>query len=213
MQHTLISSFTAEVARARAAKRAELDASWGPFHVALERSRFTEERVVSHHETARREASEIRVSSTNEAEQILVKAKAVVEGILVQATAEAEETMATVHHRIPLTVGPPNPALAGEEARCASEHLLNQAKANADNFLSSTQQKLEATEEREAQVHAREESADSRAANLDLKEEVLQREQESRCHKEQLSMLQDQLNREREALELERTWPVIPPKC
>jgi flagellar motility protein MotE (MotC chaperone) len=68
---------------------------------------------------------------------------------------------------------------------------------------------MEAAKEQEAQVHGRKESADSQAANLELRgtelaareEEVLQREQESRHREEQFSVLEDQLNREREALE------------
>jgi uncharacterized protein (DUF3084 family) len=110
--------------------------------------------------------------------------------------------------RIPLTVGPPNPALAGEEVRRAAEHLLDQARANADSLLSNARQRLEEAEDREALMHTRKESTDSRAASLSLQEaglttkeeEVCRREQGLRLQEEQLSALEDWLNREREAL-------------
>jgi hypothetical protein len=35
----------------------------------------------------------------------------------------------------PPTVGPPNPALAREEAKRAAQHLLDQARTNADSLL------------------------------------------------------------------------------
>jgi hypothetical protein len=99
--------------------------------------------------------------------------------------------------------------LAREEARRAAQLLLDQAKADADGLLSSAQQRLEAVKEREAQVHAHEESIDSRATSLGLlrtelatrEEEARHRDRELRCHEEQLSNLEDCLNREREDLE------------
>jgi F0F1-type ATP synthase membrane subunit b/b' len=111
---------------------------------------------------------EICLSAADEAEEILVKAKVTVGEILAQAHAESAEITAAACRRIPLIVGPPNPALAGEEARRAAQLLLDQAKADADGLLSSAQQRLEAVKEREAQVHAHEESADSRATSLGL---------------------------------------------
>jgi hypothetical protein len=71
------------------------------------------------------------------------------------------EITAVARQRIPLTVGPPNPALAGEEARRATQFLLDQAWPCADGLLTNAWQSLEEAEVREAQVHACEESADS----------------------------------------------------
>jgi flagellar motility protein MotE (MotC chaperone) len=129
--------------------------------------------------------------------------------ILARAHADATEITAAARQRIPLTVGPPNPALAGKEARRAVEHLLDQARANADNLLSKAWQRLEGAEDREALAHAREESIDSGAASLSLQEarlttreeEVRRHEQELRLQEEQFSALEDRLNKEREALE------------
>jgi hypothetical protein len=87
--------------------------------------------------------------------------------------------------------------------RRAVQLLLDQAKTDAYNLLSEAQQRWEAAEESEAQVHAHEESADSRAASLGpFGTELAAREEEAR-HREQelLSALEDRLNREREALE------------
>jgi hypothetical protein len=111
--------------------------------------------------------------------------------------------------KIPPTVGPPNPALAGEEAKRAAQHLLDQARTNADGLLANAQQRLEEVEDREALLHAREESADSRAESLSLQEaglavreaEARERERGLRLREEQLQALEDRLNREREALE------------
>jgi polyhydroxyalkanoate synthesis regulator phasin len=72
--------------------------------------------------------------------------------------------------RIPPTVGAPNPALAGEEAKRAAQHLLDEARTNADGLLSNAQQRLDEVEDREALLHAREESADSWAESLSLQE-------------------------------------------
>jgi polyhydroxyalkanoate synthesis regulator phasin len=58
--------------------------------------------------------------------------------------------------------------LAGEEARRAVQHLLDQARTSADSLLSNARQRLEEAEDREALLHAREESADSRAEILSL---------------------------------------------
>jgi hypothetical protein len=99
--------------------------------------------------------------------------------------------------------------LAGEEVKRAAQHLLDQARTNADGLLANAQQRLDEVEDREALLHAREESADSRAKGLSLQEAGLAvREAEAREHErelclreEQLHALEDQLNREREALE------------
>jgi cell division septum initiation protein DivIVA len=74
--------------------------------------------------------------------------------ILPQACAEATEIITMARQRIPLTVGPPYPALAGEEARRAAQLLLDQARADADGLLSNARQRLQEAKEREAQVHA-----------------------------------------------------------
>jgi hypothetical protein len=99
--------------------------------------------------------------------------------------------------------------LAREEAKRAVQHLLDQARTNADGLLANARQSLEEAEDREALLHAREESADSCAESLNLQEagiavweaEVHDCEQELRLREEQLSALEDQLNKEWEALE------------
>jgi polyhydroxyalkanoate synthesis regulator phasin len=78
--------------------------------------------------------------------------------------------------------------LAGEEAKRAVQHLLDQARTNADGLLANARQRLEEAEDREALLHAHEESADSRAESLGLQDaglamreaEVRDREQELR---------------------------------
>jgi chromosome segregation ATPase len=117
------------------------------------------------------------------------------------------EIISKARQRIPSTVGPPNPALAGEEAKRAAQHLQDQARTNADGLLANAQQRLDEVEDREALLHAREESVDSRAeslqeAGLTIREaEARERERELRLQEEQLHALEDRLNREREALE------------
>jgi hypothetical protein len=58
--------------------------------------------------------------------------------------------------------------LAGEEAQRAAHHLLDQARTNADGLLANARQRLEEPEDREALLHAHEESANSRAESLSL---------------------------------------------
>jgi chromosome segregation ATPase len=119
------------------------------------------------------------------------------------------EIISEARQRLPSTVGPPNPALAGEEAKRAAQHLLDQARTNADGLLANARQRLEEAEDREALLHAHEESADSRAESLSLQEaglatreaEVRNGEWELHRQEEQLHALEDRLNREREALE------------
>jgi chromosome segregation ATPase len=80
---------------------------------------------------------------------------------------------------------------------------------NADGLLANAQQRLEEAEDREALLHACEESADSHAEGLNLQEagfavreaEARDCERELRLQEEQLHALEDRLNREREALE------------
>jgi chromosome segregation ATPase len=152
---------------------------------------------------------EIRASMADEAEEVLAKARVSAREILARVHHEATEIISAACQRIPSTVGPPNPALAEEEAKRTAQHLLDQAKTNADGLLANARQRLEEAEDREALLHAREESADSRAESLSLQEagiatreaEVRRREQELCLREEQLSALEDRLNREREALE------------
>jgi polyhydroxyalkanoate synthesis regulator phasin len=76
------------------------------------------------------------------------------------------EIVSEACQRIPSIVGPPNPALAGEEVKRAAQHLLDQARTNTDGLLANAQQRLEEVEDREALLHAREESTDCRAEGL-----------------------------------------------
>jgi flagellar motility protein MotE (MotC chaperone) len=119
------------------------------------------------------------------------------------------EIVSEARQRIPSTVGPPNPALAREEAKRAAQHLLDQARTNTDGLLANAQQRLDEVEDREALLHTCKESADSRAEGLSLQEarlavreaEARERERELHLQEEQLHALEDRLNREREALE------------
>jgi chromosome segregation ATPase len=119
------------------------------------------------------------------------------------------EIISEARQRIPSTVGPPNLALAGEEAKRAAQHLLDQARTNADGLLANARQRLDEVLDREALLHTREESADSRAESLSLQEagiavqeaEARECERELRLQEEQLHALEDRLTREREAVE------------
>jgi F0F1-type ATP synthase membrane subunit b/b' len=104
----------------------------------------------------------------DEAEEVLARVRATTREILAQAQYEAMEIIAVACQRIPSTVGPPNPALAGEEAKQVAQHLLDQARTNADGLLANARQRVEEAEDREALLHTREESADSRAESLSL---------------------------------------------
>jgi cell division septum initiation protein DivIVA len=84
----------------------------------------------------------------DEAGEILARARTTAGEIMAQACAEATEIVTAAHQRIPLTVWPPNPALAIKEARLAAQHLLDQSRANADSLLSNARQRLEEAEER-----------------------------------------------------------------
>jgi cell division septum initiation protein DivIVA len=90
--------------------------------------------------------------------------------VLARVHHEAMEIISEAHQRLPTTVGPPNLALAGEEVKRAAQHLLDQARTNADGLLANARQRLEEAEDREALLHAHEESTDSRAENLSLQE-------------------------------------------
>jgi chromosome segregation ATPase len=145
----------------------------------------------------------------DEAEEVLVGARESAREILARAHHEAMEIISEARQRIPSTIGPPNPALAGEEAKRAAQHLLDQARTNADGLLANAQQRLEEAKDREALLHAREESTNSRAESLSLQEaglavqeaEARDRERELCLREEQLHALENWLNREREALE------------
>jgi F0F1-type ATP synthase membrane subunit b/b' len=118
----------------------------------------------------RKEVEEIRASAADEAKEVSARARSTAREILARAHNEATEITSAARRRIPSTVGPPNPALAGEEARRVAQHLLDQARTNTDGLLSNARQRLEEAEDKEALLHAREESADSRAENLSLQE-------------------------------------------
>jgi F0F1-type ATP synthase membrane subunit b/b' len=151
-----------EVARARTVEEARIDEGWALLHQATERCRLLDQRAAERREQARKEVEEIRASAAEEAEEALANARESTREILARAHHEAMEIISEARQRIPSTVGPPNPALAGEEAKRAAQHLLDQARTNADGLLANAQQRLDEVEDREALLHAREESADSR---------------------------------------------------
>jgi polyhydroxyalkanoate synthesis regulator phasin len=97
-------------------------------------------------------------------------ARASAREILARAHNKATKIISIARQRIPSTVRPTNPALAEEEAKQAAQHLLDQARANADDLLANARQRLEEAEDREALLHALEKSADSRAESLSLQE-------------------------------------------
>jgi cell division septum initiation protein DivIVA len=146
----MFTSYRDGITRALAAERAVLDKVWGLLREAMERSRLLDECVAACRKAVMKEAEEIHSSAAGEAEEILAQARTTAGEILAQARAEATEIIATARQRIPLTVGPPNPALAGGEARRVVQLLLDQARANADGLLSNAWQRLEEAEERKA---------------------------------------------------------------
>jgi hypothetical protein len=198
-----------EVAKARAADEVRLNEGWVLLHQATERCRLLDRRAAERHEQARKEVEEIRVSATDKAEEVLARARASGREIQARAHDEATDIISTARQRIPSTAGPPNPALAGEAAKWATQHLLDEARTNADGLHANARQRLEEAEDREALLHDREESTNSHTESLSLQEagitvreaEVPDREQELRLREEQLSALEDRLTREREALE------------
>jgi chromosome segregation ATPase len=198
-----------KVAKTRAANEARINEGWILLHQATERCHLLDKHAAERREQARKEAEEIRASAAEEAEEVLASARELAREILARAHHEAMEIVSEARQRIASTVGPPNPALAGEEAKQVAQHLLDQARTNADGLLANAQQRLDEVEDREALLHAREESADSHAEGLSLQEarlavreaEARERERELRLLEEQLQALEDRLNREREALE------------
>jgi F0F1-type ATP synthase membrane subunit b/b' len=161
-------AFWSKVTKARATDEARLNEGWALLHQAMERGRLLDQRAVEHREQARKEAEEIRASAADEAEEVLAGARESAREILARAHHEAMEIISEARQRIPSTVGPPNPALAREEAKRAAQHLLDQARTNANGLLANAQQRLEEVEDREALLHAREESADSHVESLSL---------------------------------------------
>jgi hypothetical protein len=197
------------VAKARTTDEACLNEGWALLHQATERCRLLDQRVAERREQARKEVEEIRASADEEAEDVLASARESAREILARAHHVAMEIISEVRQRIPSTVGPPNPALAREEAKRAAQHLLDQDRTNTDGLPANAPQRLEEVEDREALLHAREESADSRTEGLSLQEaglavreaEARDRERELPLREEQLHALEDRLNRKREALE------------
>jgi hypothetical protein len=166
----MANTFQSKVARAHAAEQARLDNGWTLLHQATERCHLLDQRAAERHEQVRKEAEEIHASMADEAEEVLAGARASAREILSRAHHEATEIISAVRHTIPSTVWPPNPALAREEAKRAAQHLLDQARINADSLLVNARQRLEEADDREALLHAHEESADSRAESLGLQE-------------------------------------------
>jgi cell division septum initiation protein DivIVA len=121
----MTSALQNEVAKARAADEARFNEGWVLLHQATERCRLLDQRTEERHEQARKEAEEIRASAAEEAKEVLASARESARGILARAHHEAMEIVSEARQRIPSTVGPPNPALAGEEAKRAAQHLLD----------------------------------------------------------------------------------------
>jgi beta-glucosidase-like glycosyl hydrolase len=113
-------AFRGEVARARAISQASLDEGWVRLHEATERCRLLDQRAAELRERARKEAEEIHASAAEEAEEALANARESAREILARAHHEAMEIISEACQRIPSTIGPPNPALAGEEAKRAA---------------------------------------------------------------------------------------------
>jgi hypothetical protein len=196
------------VAKAHAADEVRLNEGWALVHQATERCHLLDQHAAERRDQTRKEAEEISASAAEESEEVLASARESARGILARAHHEAMEIVSEARQRIPSTVGPPNPALAREEAKRAAQHLLDQARTNADGLLANAQQRLEEVKDREAILHTREESADSHADGLSLQEaglaireaEACDLERKLRLREEQLHALKDWLNREREAL-------------
>jgi F0F1-type ATP synthase membrane subunit b/b' len=127
------------VAKARAANEARLNEGWALLHQATERCRLLDQRAAERREQARKEAEEIRASAAEEAVDVLASARESAREILARVHHEAMEIISEARQRIPSTVGPPNPAFLGEEAKRAAQHLLDQAKTNADGLLANAQ--------------------------------------------------------------------------
>jgi hypothetical protein len=184
VREAMVDTFQNEVTRARAADQARLDEGWALLHQATEKCRLLDQRAAKRREWARKKAEEICASVVNEAEEVLTRARVLAREILARAHSEATEIISAARQRIPSIVGPPNPALAGEEAKRAAQHLLDQARTNADGLLANARQRLEEAEDREALLHAREESADSHAESLSLQEARIAVQEAEVCRRE-----------------------------
>jgi vacuolar-type H+-ATPase subunit H len=103
----------------------------------MERCHLLDQRAAEHREQARKEVEEIHASVVEEAEEALANARESTRGILARAHHKAMEIISEARQKIPPTVGPPNPALAREEAKRAAQHLLDQARTNADGLLAN----------------------------------------------------------------------------
>jgi cell division septum initiation protein DivIVA len=125
------------VTKARAADEACLNEGWALLHQATERYRLLDQRAAKHREQATKEAEEIHASTAEEAEEVLASARESAREVLARAHHEAMETISEARQILPSTVGPPNPALAREEAKRAAQHLLDQARTNADGLLAN----------------------------------------------------------------------------
>jgi cell division septum initiation protein DivIVA len=125
------------VAKACATDEARLDKGWALLHETMERCRLLDQRTAERHEQARKEAEEIRASTAEEAKEVLASARESAREVLARAHHEAMEIISEVRQRLPTTVGSPNPALAGEEAKRAAQHLLDQARTNTDGLLAN----------------------------------------------------------------------------
>jgi hypothetical protein len=137
VREAMIATLHDEVTRARATLSADLDEGWVLLHQATERCRLLDQRAAERREMARKEVEEIRASTADKAEEVLARARSTSREILAQAHNEATEIVSATRQRIPSTVGPPKPALAGEEAKRAAQHLLDHARTNADGLLSN----------------------------------------------------------------------------
>jgi F0F1-type ATP synthase membrane subunit b/b' len=116
----MVDTFQNKVTRASAVDQARLDEGWALLHRAMERCRLVDLRVAERPEQARKEAEEIHASVADEAEEVLARARASAREILARAHNEATKIISAARQRIPSTVGPPNPALAGEEVKRAA---------------------------------------------------------------------------------------------
>jgi F0F1-type ATP synthase membrane subunit b/b' len=114
-----------EVTKACAAGEARLNEGWALLHQATERFHLLDQRAAERREQARKKAEEIRASAADKAEEVLARARASARDVLARVHNEAVEIISAARQRIPSTVEPPNPALAGEEAKWAVQHLLD----------------------------------------------------------------------------------------
>jgi F0F1-type ATP synthase membrane subunit b/b' len=113
------------VAKACAADEARLNEGWTLLHQDTERCRLLDQHAAERRKHARKEVEEIRASAAEEAEEVRASARESAREVLARAHHEAMDIISEVCQRLPSTVGPPNLALAGEEAKRAAQHLLD----------------------------------------------------------------------------------------